>query len=115
METVIKDSNAIMKMEEDHNTVDGDATVDSGDDATVALRVYTSIDKHQILIEWIYRKWKFFFSSMEDLLDKCPNHGENPIVKSEKAQQLKAILCKTLKSESPTSLHMISKSFGRQQ
>jgi hypothetical protein len=29
MESVIKDSNAIMKMEEDRNTGDDDATVDS--------------------------------------------------------------------------------------
>jgi hypothetical protein len=35
METVIKDSNAIMIMEEDHNTGDGNATADS--DATVSL------------------------------------------------------------------------------
>jgi hypothetical protein len=65
----------------------------------------TSIgDENQILIEWIYGKCKFFFSSVEDLLDKFPNenekvHEENPIVKSEKAQGLKAILRKTLKSE----------------
>jgi adenine-specific DNA methylase len=36
---------------------------------------------------------------VEDLLDKLPNHEDNPIVKSEIAQRLKAILCKTLKSE----------------
>jgi hypothetical protein len=42
METVIKDSNAIMIMEEDHNTGDGDATVDS--DATVALHDNASVE-----------------------------------------------------------------------
>jgi hypothetical protein len=73
-------------------------TVDS--DVTVLLpKNDTSIDKNQILIEWIYGKWQFFFSSVEDLLDKLPNHEENPIVKSEKDQRLKAILCKTMKSE----------------
>jgi hypothetical protein len=102
METVIKDRKALMNMEEDHNTGDGDTTTDS--DATVALPDDTSIDEDQILIEWIYMEWKSFFSSVEGLLDKFPNeteriHEENPILKSEKAQRLNAILCKTLKSE----------------
>jgi hypothetical protein len=102
MEAVIKDSNANMIMEEDHNTGDGDTTTDS--DATVPFSDDTSIDENQILIEWIYMEWKVFFSSVEGLLDKFPNetekiHEDNPILKSEKAQQLKAILCKTLKSE----------------
>jgi hypothetical protein len=50
-------------------------------------------------------------------LVELPNHEDNPIVKSEKAQRLQAILCKSWnqKSEAPTSLHMISKCFGRQQ
>jgi hypothetical protein len=59
----------------------------------------TSDEEDQIMIEWIYRKWKCFFSSVEDLLDKLPNQEENPIVKSDKAQRLNAMLCKTLKSE----------------
>jgi len=78
-----------MIMEEDHNTGDGDTTMDS--DATVPFPDDTSIDENQILIEWIYMEWKFFFSSVEGLLDKFPNetekiHEENPILKSEKAQ-----------------------------
>jgi hypothetical protein len=88
-----------MKMEEDQGDamVDSDKTVDS--DATVPLPDDTTIDENQIQMEWIYGKWKVFFSSVEDLLDKTPNHEENHFVKSEKAQRLKAILCKTLKSE----------------
>ena len=86
MEAVIKDSNATMIMEEDHNTRDGDTTTDS--DATVPFSDDTSIDENQILIEWIYMEWKVFFSSVEGLLDKFPNetekiHEENQILKYE--------------------------------
>jgi hypothetical protein len=98
MESVIKDSSAIMKIEEDRtSTGDGDATVDS--DATVPLPDDTSVGDNQILIEWIYGKWKCFFRSVDELLVELPNHEDNPIVRSEKAQRLEAILCKTLKSE----------------
>jgi hypothetical protein len=93
MESVIKDSNAIMKIEEDHSTGDGDTTVDS--DATVPLPDDTSVGNNQILIEWIYGKWKCFFCSVDVLLVELPNHEDNPIVKSEKAQRLQAILCKS--------------------
>ncbi len=63
MEAVIKDRKAIMNMEEEHNTGDGDTTTDS--DSTVPFPDDTSIDENQILIEWIYMEWKLFFSSEE--------------------------------------------------
>jgi hypothetical protein len=41
-------------------------------------------------MEWIYKKWKSFFSFMEELFEKFPNENSkqetvNPILKSGKA------------------------------